>query len=576
MACVQCHTHPYDPFVHEDYFRSMAFFNNTRDEDTEGEHPNLRTYGDDDKVKLETVRQWIVANVPDHEQPLMRFLKTTEPKIHPHDFDRFVNGELIDTKWLGIRPGGSARLKSINMKNKDRLIINYSGDAGGEMKIHLDTVHGTVIGKYKFHKTKGWEVVSIPLQPSSGIHDLYFTFEKPGSSPNSAVCSIEWFAFRDEHELKQIAGYDEIDRLSFELLNAKVENTPILIENTAEQQRKTHVFVRGNWLVKGDEVQPAVPKYLNQWPEEVPLNRLGFSKWLFEKQNPLTARTVVNRIWEQIFGSGIVETLEDFGTQGASPSHPELLDWLAVELSEGMQWRLKPLIRKIVTSHTYQQQSNVTPLHLEKDPSNRLLARAPRVRLSAEQVRDQALASTGLLSRKMFGPSVMPYQPEGIWSSVWSGEYWKKSKGEDEFRRSVYTYIKRTSPYPAMMMFDGSSREVCISRRIRTNTPLQSLVTLNDSTYIAASKNLAKMMAQAGNSPKQQIAHGYKMLVFKDINGKKLSILTRLYQQSLTHYAQNAKATTAVTTTTQTSKELAALTAVANTMLNLDEVLTRE
>ncbi|HKZ36366.1 MAG TPA: DUF1553 domain-containing protein, partial [Chryseolinea sp.] len=352
--------------------------------------------------------------------------------------------------------------------------------------------------------------------------------------------------------------------------------TPVLIENTPEQHRTSCVFERGNWLVKTDSVNPDVPKSLNPFPKDQPYNRLGFAAWLLNKENPLTARSVVNRFWEQIFGLGIVETLEDFGTQGAAPSHQELLDWLALRFMNENEWSMKKLIKDLVMSATYRQDSRMTKELYERDPSNRLLARGPRVRLSAEQIRDQALAVSGLLSKKMYGKSVMPYQPKGVWNSVYSGEYWKESEGEDKYRRSVYTYMKRTSLYPSQMMFDGSTREVCVSRRIRTNTPLQALVTLNDSSFVVAARNFATEILKQGKNSREQIKAGYKMMLVRDMPEKKLAVLNGLYENALEQYKKDGDATLKLTKGETSSSQLAAMTIVASAMLNLDEVLTKE
>ncbi len=230
---------------------------------------------------------------------------------------------------------------------------------------------------------------------------------------------------------------------------------PILWEGTGAFARKTHVYERGNWMVKGAEVQPGVPRLLPPLPTGFPQNRLGLARWIVHRENPLTARVIVNRFWEQLFGRGIVETVEDFGSQGSEPSHRELLDWLAVSFMEDDQWSVKKLLKKIVLSATYQQSSRSDLERQQKDPHNEWLSHGPRVRLSAEQVRDQALASTGLLSAKMYGPSVMPPQPDGIWQSPYNGDKWVTSEGENRYRRSLYTYWKRTAPYPSMITFDA-------------------------------------------------------------------------------------------------------------------------
>lgn len=578
MGCVQCHTHPYDPFLHEDYYKSMAFFNNTRDEDTYAEYPNLRTFSEEDEVKLEAIRTWVRDHAgPEQEKEVSFFLKTLEPMYYAHDFDNYVNGELIDTKWLGIRSGGSARLPQVRLDEITTLLVNYSSAyKGGSFQIHLDRPDGPVIGETVVEETRERKTFTIPLRPTEGRHDLYFTFRNPTMKIERPVCAVDWVAFRGDLPGKGKPGFANISREFMDLVNAKAPTTPITLECNADHRRETHVFDRGNWLVLGDKVEPGVPASLNPFPDDGPANRLGFARWLFSKDNPLTARTTVNRFWEQIFGYGIVETLEDFGTQGAQPSHPELLDWLALRFMNEHQWSMKALIKEIVMSATYRQDSRITEEHLAIDPSNRWLARGPRIRLSAEQVRDQALAVSGLLSEKMYGKSVMPYQPEGVWMTVYNGGKWIQSKGEDSYRRAVYTYIKRTSTYPAFMMFDASSREVCISRRVRTNTPLQALVTLNDSSFVVASRHFAKRMMAEGAKPEEQIRAGYKMLLIRDMPESKVAIFRRLYDDALKHYSEDGEDTRLLTAAEDATPQFAAMTVVANAMMNLDEVIMKE
>jgi hypothetical protein len=281
------------------------------------------------------------------------------------------------------------------------------------------------------------------------------------------------------------------------------------------------------------------------------MDRLGFAEWLVSEANPLTARVTVNRFWEQLFGVGIVETTDDFGTVGLPPSHPELLDWLAVSFQKDHAWSVKGILKEMVMSATYRQESTPTAEKLEKDPNNRLLSRGPRFRLSAEQLRDQALAVSGLLSAKQGGPSVMPPQPDGIWKNPYNGQQWVTAEGEDRYRRAIYTYARRTGPYPSMLTFDAPSREFCVSRRIRTNTPLQALVTLNDPAYWEAAEGLARRMEAAADSPAAQAAFGYELAL-----GRPPSDATRA---TLTALAEDAP-----------------LPVVANTILNLDAFLTKE
>lgn len=273
--------------------------------------------------------------------------------------------------------------------------------------------------------------------------------------------------------------------------------TPILRELATDDQRETFVHKSGNFRNLGERVTAGVPAAFHPLPQGAPASRLGLAQWIMSDENPLTARVTVNRLWARLFGQGIVATEEDFGIQGEPPTHPQLLDWLATEFVRS-GWDVKAMLTTMVTSATYQQTSNVTPDRLEADPDNALLSRGPRFRLSAEMLRDQALAASGLLSAKMGGPPVMPWQPEGIWQVVYSSKQWETSPGEDRYRRALYTLWRRTSPYPSMTTFDAPSGETCTIRRIRTNTPLQALVTLNDPTLMEAAQHLAKRSSQAG------------------------------------------------------------------------------
>ena len=275
----------------------------------------------------------------------------------------------------------------------------------------------------------------------------------------------------------------------------------------------------------------------------MPRNRLGFAKWLVDRKNPLTARVVANRHWEQFFGRGIVLTSEDFGSQGMLPTHPELLDWLAVELMDH-SWSLKHLAKTIVMSAAYRQSSQTTPEKLQRDPDNRLISRGPRERLSAEQIRDQALAVSGLLSRKMGGPSVMPPQPDGVWQVVYSDDQWTTSKGEDRYRRGIYTFWRRTSPYPSAMALDATSRETCTIRRVTTNTPIAAFALLNDPVYIEAAQALARRDRGAGRrrfSRTRDVCVSPRARAATD-STRKLQRLVALFELERQHYAERPDA----------------------------------
>jgi hypothetical protein len=463
------------------------------------------------------------------------------------------------------------------------LVYRYiSPEQNGVWTIRLDNANGPILKTINIASTKGWswEMAVIDLPKVTGTHDLFFSYKNAGfKSPDISGVLFDWFYFTKPFPGKGKPGYDSAYKQFWQLLAKDLPTTPVMIDNPPDMHRNTYVFERGNWLVKGKQVQADIPHALNPFPKNAPRNRMGLAMWLTDKRNPLTARTMVNRIWEQLFGAGIVETLEDMGTQGAEPTHKELLDFLAWQFMNKDGWSIKKLLKKIVLSATYRQTSKASKELLEKDPYNKLYARGARLRLSAEQVRDQALAASGLLSKKMYGPGVMPWQPEGIWMSPWNGDYWKKSEGEDQYRRAVYTFWKRTAPYPSMISFDGVGREVCTSRRIRTNTPLQALVTLNDSVYIEASRHFAFWIKERAESDniRQQIGKAYETLLFKPIAEAKLNALEALYKTALQGFKMDADKTCEMigVNDEHNNAETAALVVVMSALLNLDEVVTK-
>lgn len=361
-----------------------------------------------------------------------------------------------------------------------------------------------------------------------------------------------------------------------------IVSTLVMQERVFYERPSTYLRERGNFLAKGAKVFAATPGVLHPMPESQPVNRLGLAHWLVDENNPLAARVTVNRFWEQIFGQGIVETSEDFGSQGQRPTHTELLDWLATEFMR-QKWSMKSLLRLIVTSATYRQASEVRPAWREKDPYNRLLARGPRFRLEAEMIRDLALAAGGLLSPKIGGPSVFPSQPEGVWRNPYSEEKWVTSQGEDRYRRSLYTFLRRTAPYPSFMTFDATSRETCTARRVRTNTPLQALAALNDEGAFEAARALAnRMLSEISGDVRARTAYGFRLCLTRAPKAEELDRLVALYDRE---YRQLTRKTRAAEQTTKVAAgslkevhapELAAWTLVANVLLNLDETLTKE
>ena len=351
--------------------------------------------------------------------------------------------------------------------------------------------------------------------------------------------------------------------LKKQLSDMPANTVPVMRELIGDKRRKTHLQLRGNYLSTADEVTEATPSAFHTLPSGCKPDRLALAHWLVDPENPLTARVLANRLWEQIFGIGIVRTSEDFGSQGELPSYPEFLDWLACQLREGsapspggegggegdrdprqpkrtQPWDLKAFLRLLVTSRTYCQSSKVTPEMLRRDPENLLLARGPRFRMSAEVIRDQALAISGLLSQKMYGPPVRPPQPAlGLTAAFGGSLDWKTSEGEDRYRRALYTEWRRTSPYPSMAAFDAPNREVCALRRTRSNTPLQALVTLNDPVYVEAAAALGRRLADAPGSKSAKAEFGFRLCLAREPHDNELRRLLKLFDQAYGDYVAN-------------------------------------
>jgi mono/diheme cytochrome c family protein len=370
--------------------------------------------------------------------------------------------------------------------------------------------------------------------------------------------------------------------LNKQLAALKPITVPIMRELKGGQRRKTKIQHRGNFLDLGKEVTEGTPAAFPPLPPG-PRDRLALAKWLVDDKNPLTARVTANRLWEQIFGTGIVASSEEFGAQGELPFHPELLDWLATELVH-LKWNQKEFLRLLVTSAAYQQSSKVSPELIQRDPDNRLLSRGPRFRLSAETVRDQALAVSGLLSGKMFGPPVKPPQPSsGLSAAFGSGIDWQSSTGEDRYRRGLYTMWRRSNPYPSMATFDAPNREVCTVRRVRTNTPLQALVTLNDPVYVEASQALArKVVLEGGIDARSRATFAFRTCLSRPPQDDELNRLVSLYEKTLARLKPQPEKAKKLATDPlgpapegKDITELAAWTVVGNVLLNLDEMLMK-
>jgi hypothetical protein len=388
----------------------------------------------------------------------------------------------------------------------------------------------------------------------------------------------------------------DLERQKVELEKA-IPTAMVMLE--MPQPRKAFILKRGQYDLPGEEVQPDTPASLPPFPKDAPRNRLGLAQWLLSPSHPLTSRVAVNRAWNLFFGTGLVETVEDFGSQGQWPSHLDLLNWTAaefsgveagaepVELSHRSAWDMKRLHRQIVTSATYRQSSSMTPQLRERDPENRLLARGPRFRVPAETIRDNALAAADLLSHRIGGPSVSPYQPAGLWDDVavgadYEGTVYRQDKGEGLYRRSMYTFWKRTCPPPGLNTFDAPEREVCTARRSRTNTPLQALVLMNDPTYLEASRKLAERVMNSGPSTESRIAFAFRVTLSRSPTRAETELAAKLFHHRLAKFQQNPTSAKELISVGESPRdpalaepELAAWTSVMSVIMNLDEAITK-
>ena len=476
---------------------------------------------------------------------------------------------------LGDKPASYARKSgswAVNaMRDTDRLPRNavlaaavpFGFASGTRLQIRIDHLDGTIgqgIGRFRIWVTDA----ANPLEGADLAPRLRKVLAISAADRTTPQADELAGVFRSTTPLlKEVR--DTLAGRRKALADLKIPSTLVMREHVSFERPSFELRVRGAFSAKGERVYAATPRALPPMRDDLPINRLGLARWLADPNNPLVARVAVNRLWEHLFGRGLVETSEDFGSQGAAPTHPELLDWLATEfVAQG--WSQKKLLRTIVLSSTYRQSSAVPAGGAERDPYNRLFARGPRVRLEAEMIRDVTLSVSGLLSGKMSGPSVFPLQPDGIWNMPYNSDKWTVSAGEDRFRRSLYTFWRRTALYPSFMTFDATSREFCTVRRVRTNTPLQALTLLNDPASFEAARALAGRMIGAASTPADRAAWGVKLVLSRPSRTPEVERLVALYEQELAQYRKRG----------ESEPELAAWTMVANVLLNLDEAITKE
>ncbi|MEM6258573.1 MAG: PSD1 and planctomycete cytochrome C domain-containing protein [Planctomycetota bacterium] len=474
MACVQCHTHKYDPIFHDEYFQFFAFFNQTEDRDLPNDAPFIKAPTADQQTQIDELKKQV---------------------------------------------------------ERSRQVLTEAGQS-------------------PFAAPKDPEAKDAP-KPTPEQSSLVAAEKKYNDAKNRAPTAL------------------------------------VMKDLPAERRRETYLFKGGSFLAPDKElgiIEPGTPDAFNPFPEDYPKNRLGLAKWLVHEDNPLTARVQANRIWEQLWGIGLVETTEDFGFQGSYPSDKDLLDYLAVSYQQDLAWSIKSFIKMIVMSSAYRQSSLHTAEKLEADPFNRWMSRGPRLRLTAEQIRDQALAIAGILNtERVGGPSVTPYLPDGVGAQAFNGFVQQESKGADLYRRGVYTFWRRGSHYASFAAFDAPSRDVCTAKRSRTNTPLQAFVTLNDTAFFEASQMLGRrILAEGGERLDDKLRHGMWLALQREPSPIELGALRDVYEQSLADYRENLDA--AMETAVGPSPELpegmgvaeaAAMTLVGNVLLNLDELINK-
>ena len=688
INCVQCHSHPYDPIRHAEYYKFLGFYNTSRDSDLSDDYPTMPVPKDNAQRNevasfvarrtellravvtsgraLENQSQWqplpLAAGKISETLALERSLRTFEqaklrreipnpdwqPK--PKELDKFykdaiaglhsdlaqsraqtVGASLASDGDGGLRASGTIPLRSVlqvqaaapawpitalriespagnpalaSHTPEDGFIVERIGVSivtpdGREQPVAIryflpdaeDNLHAATKPPFaitepvdaqldasgfaanpKLFRSR-W-VVAVPAQPLTlhagsqlRIEFLHTTGIDMRPAP---LRWVRLYASADQRwnspasQQNFTTQLDELVRLGQRLKQVPSVGQPVMAEQSSFEQRHTLEFERGNFMNKiGPALQPDVPAIFPRLPADAPRNRLTMARWFFSPDQPLTARVAVNRYWEQLFGTGLVETLEDFGSAGQAPSHPELLDWLALHFQRDLHWDMKALLRELATSATYRQSARATAALTAKDPRNRLLAHGPQQRLSAEMVRDQALVASGLFNPALGGAPVKPPQPAGVWMSVYDDRVWNDAKGPDRYRRAIYTYLRRTALYPSFVTFDAADHVVSLPRRIVTNTPLQALVTLNDPVYQEASQALARRMLARNESLAGRLNFGARCVLSRDLTASESATLESLYGK-VRREPDGAL-----------PGEQAAYTALASVLFNLDAALTR-
>lgn len=543
LGCARCHDHKYDPIRMKDFYQTFAFFNSL---DTSPLDGNAAQYPPIVKVMT-----------PEQRAGLDRL------QIQVDSLKQTISAKLAQIKYEDPgetkEPAGTVTPPAQKNRTLESLLVWQRAQKAAAGVGLPPPIQNLV----KLDSTK------LTAQQKKELTDYFL--ERVYSKTRTIFDPLHQQLAQAEKERQQI--------------EKQIPTT--LVSQERSEPRPAFLLKRGEYDQRGEKVGRETPPFLPPMPANAPKNRLGYAQWLVMPGHPLTARVFVNRLWQQLFGAGLVKTAEDFGIQGEPPSHPELLDWLAVQFVED-GWDIKKTLKRMVTSAAYRQSSRVTPERLAKDPENRLLSRGPRYRLEAEMLRDQALALSGLLVEKIGGPSVKPPQPVGIWEAVgYTGSNTARftpDTGHDKVhRRSLYTFWKRTAPPPQMTTFDAPSRETCLVRRERTDTPLQALLIMNETQYVEAARALAeRIMREGGTTVEARLTWLFRLATARPPDSKELAELKAVFQDHLAAFTRDEKGAKELIVVGETKpdakidpKELAAWTMVASLVLNLDEVLNK-
>ena len=615
MGCAKCHDHKYDPITQEEYYRFYDMFNQSADSDRGDEAPVIEAptpqmqrdvAGLDARIAaLEARRAALTPQIVAEKKnaatrPVTgRFVRIELPGKTKHL-------SLAEVQVFSVPKTATDKPNNLALKKPAR---QSSTAYDGPAQLAVD---GNTDGRYFESKStthtesqdNPWWEVDLGADAQVGLVHIHNRtdsglFTRQAGLVIRLLDSKRRTVWEDTLKAKPTASHQHrtsrpgpiaeeaaklADRLAtLKKSRPKFPTLPVMQDLPNDKHRDTYVMVRGSFLQKGKKVTAEFPAGFHPAGKQLPRSRLGVADWIIDPGNPLTARVAANRFWSHLFGRGLVVTEEDFGTQGEPPSHPLLLDWLATEFIRS-GWDVKGLLRTIVSSHTYQQSARVAARALEADPTNRWLARAPRFRLAAETIRDQGLAISGLLDRRMGGASVYPFQPPGLWQAAFNGQRkWPTSMGSQKHRRGLYTFWRRTVPYPSMATFDAPSREICMPRRIRTNTPLQAFVTLNDPVYVEISRALShRIVTEGGGTVESRVAFGLRLATGQKPGAAQQQVLTQLFESELQHYRKHTMAAQQLVSTPPNAisadadtASMAAWTVVANVLLNLDQALTR-